>query len=165
MATEGVTIGKHGWNLGYVGTWIYWSLEMLFVTGMTFFALIGGTQEPYCSACEKWKVYRELGTLRDKEWATECVKEGNLPGLLKLDPAPEGGDVILSVAECPVGGADCPITVKLEAVTVNDKQEVQKADLIEMTYPGEAVGDLETLFVPAVEEVEPVKPRKRADDY
>jgi hypothetical protein len=100
--------------------------------------------------CEKWKVYRELGTLRQNgEMATECLESGDLASLLKLDPAPAG----------------CPLTVELESVTVNDKKEIQKSELLAMTYPGDALDDLESLFVPAVEEVEPVTPRKSADDY
>ena len=173
MATQGVGIGRggDGLNLGYVGSWIYWGVEMLLVAGMTFFALIGGTQEPYCASCQRWKVYRELGTLREKRagHAKECLERGDLPGLLKLEPSPTGGDLVVSVGECPVGGGDCPVTVKLEAVTVNDKKEISKSELLEMTYPGEALEDLETLFVPVVEAVkanDPVKPRKRAkEDY
>ena len=168
MATQGVSIGKggnNGLNLGYVGSWIYWGVEMLLVAGMTFFALIGGTQEPYCSTCEKWKVYRELGTLQEKGGrAQQCVEAGDLPRLLEHKPGSDEGDLILSVAECPVGGANCPITVKLESVTVNAKKEAEKKELLERTYPGEAVADLEELFVPTVEAVEEVKPRKRADD-
>ena len=123
--------------------------------------------EPYCSRCEKWKVYRALGTLQEKRdgQAKECITSGDLPGLLKFEPALEGGDLILSVAECPSGG-DCPLTVKLESVTINAKKEVEKKELLEMTYPGEALEDLEALFVPVVEVVEPAKPTKKAiDDY
>ena len=167
MAIQGVGIGKDGLNLGYFGSWIYWGVEMLLVAGFTFYALIGGTQEPYCSSCERWKVYRELGTLRQKgDRAKECLESGDLPGLLKLEPSPTGGDLVLSVGECPVGGGDCPITVKLESVTINAKKEVEKKELLEMTYPGEAIADLEALFVPVVEVVEPAKPTKKAiDDY
>ena len=72
----------------------------------------------------------------------------------------------MSVAECPVGGANCPITVKLESVSINAKKEIEKKELLERTYPGEAVAELEALFVPVVEAVEEVKPRKKAkDDY
>lgn len=170
MATQGVSIGRGGGglNLGYVGSWIYWGVEMLLVTGMTFFALIGGAQEPYCSSCERWKVYRLLGTLQEKRGglAKECVEGGDLPGLLNFVPASADGDLWLSVAECPVGGASCPLTVKLESVTVNAKKEVEKKELLEMTYPGEAIADLEALFVPVVEVVEPAKPTKKPiDDY
>ena len=154
VGNDGLVFGQHRW-------WIYRGLEMVLVAGSIFFVLIGGTLKPYCSTCQKWKAYRELGTLQEKDGrALKCLANGDLPGLLRHQSSPLGGDRLLSIAECPVGGAKCPITVKLEAIGYTTKKEIERKELLEMTYPGAAVADLESLFVPYNTRFASAKPSK-----
>ncbi|HMF15384.1 MAG TPA: hypothetical protein VKE94_23880 [Gemmataceae bacterium] len=149
-ATQGVTIsrlGKDGMNLGYVGTWIYWGFELVVVAAMVTLGLVGGAAEPFCSACDSWKQARRLGTLQRKDAdVAALLSNGEIERLQEHDPAPTGGNLILTAAVCPNCKSDSPIAVKLEEVTKNEKGEESKNKLIHLVYPGEALAAFEALF-------------------
>ena len=64
-AKEGVVIagkgGGKGMNLGYVGSYIYFGVEFLFVVGICGVALFAFAQAPFCTECNTWKKERALG--------------------------------------------------------------------------------------------------------
>ncbi len=151
-ARQGVSIshrGQEGFNLGYVGTWIYWGLEFVAVAFMAAGGLLVGAAAPYCSACDSWKVQKQLGTLHGKGESVDVyLSNGEIERLQAHDPAPSGGDLVLSAAVCPRCQTESPIAVKLESLTKNAKGEIEKKELLHVTYPGEALPELEALFVP-----------------
>jgi hypothetical protein len=151
-ATRGVTLarGKAGINLGYIGTWIYWFVELIVVAFMTTVGLIAGAAAPFCSACNSWKEERQLGTLRKKGVDVAAyLKDGELGPLSEHEPAQAGGDLILSAAVCPNCKSQSPISFKLHEETTNTKGEKDKKELLHLTYPGAALAEFEALFVNA----------------
>ena len=149
-ATQGVTIssrGRNGFNLGYVGTCIYWGLEWIAVAAMATFGMVGGAAAPFCSTCNQWKEERQLGTLEGIGGAVaDVLRDGQVVRLKEHKPAPQGGTLVLTAAVCPNCKADSPIAVKLEELTKNDKGEEEKAELIHLVYPGEALVHFESVF-------------------
>lgn len=148
-ATQGITIGSRGGglNIGYVGTWIYWVVELAVVAVMATLGLVGGAAAPFCSACNEWKEERQLGTLQGKgSDVAVFLTNGDIEQLHDHYPAPAGGSLVLKAAICPNCRTDSPIAVKLEEVTKNAKGEEEKKELIHLTYPGEALPELEALF-------------------
>ena len=150
QAEEGVKItykGRGGINLGYVGTWIYWGLELAGVSIMAALGLMACAMTPFCTACNDWKEDRELGTLRKKQGdVAELLTQGDLDQLKKHDPAPQGGDLLVTAAVCPRCKDQSTITVKLEEVTKNQKGEIEKKELVHLTYPGDSLAEFVSLF-------------------
>src|SRR5262249_8509816 len=69
LASVGVTIsrttgGGSGMNLGYVGTWIYWIVEVLIVAGVSGAFCWIWARRPFCTRCNTWKTSRVLGTVQ-----------------------------------------------------------------------------------------------------
>jgi hypothetical protein len=151
-AQHGVEIsgrGGRGFNIGYTGTWIYWSLELLAVAVMSTLGLIAGGAAPFCSTCNQWKEDHKLGTLRMRGVdVANVVRSGDIDRLKDHDPAPSGGDVVVTVAVCPNCKSDSTIAVKLESVTKNAKGEQETNQLVHMTYPGAALPEFDALFGP-----------------
>src|SRR5262249_50463795 len=46
---------KGGINLGYIGTYIYWLVEVLIVAVIAFLAAGVRASKPYCGQCSSWK--------------------------------------------------------------------------------------------------------------
>jgi hypothetical protein len=150
QATQGVSIGKIGQggaNLGFVGTWIYWVVELMAVAAMVTFALKMYAASPFCTECNTWKEERKLGTLqRNDEDIEAWLRKGKIERLPELDPAPTGGNLIFTAAVCPNCKSESSITVKVEEVTKDKKGEEQKKELIHLVYSGEALVVFEELF-------------------
>jgi len=159
-ARQGVTIshrGKDGFNLGYVGTWIYWGLELVGVAIMATLGLMGGAMAPFCSGCNEWKEVRHLGTLDRKGVNVAAfLSSGEIERLKEHDPAPVGGDLVLTAAVCSSCQGSSPIAVKLEELTKNAKGELVKKELVHLTYPGEALPEFEALFQSQPERTEEI---------
>lgn len=148
-AKEGVRIGRRGGgiNLGYWGTWIYWSLELLGVTVLAMLGTIGGALQPFCKRCDSWKDEKDLGRLSgDPERAKALVEKGRLDELREHSPGDVDGALVLTISWCRTCHDRCPVDVKLQSVSHNDKGEEQKSELTHQTYPGEALEELEALF-------------------
>jgi hypothetical protein len=155
-ATVGVTIngkgGRGGWNLGYTGTWIYWSLELLVVAVMSTLGMVAGATAPFCSDCNVWKEEKKLGTLgANGNEAAEHLRNGAVERLQEHEPGPLGGSFPLLVWVCPNCKSEGTIAVKLQSVTKNAKGEEDTKELVHLTYPGKALAELEALFSPRPE--------------
>jgi hypothetical protein len=148
-ATQGVTIGSRGrgHNLGYVGTWIYWVVELVIVAILTTIGLVAGAAEPFCSTCNTWKKSRQLGTLVGSDYkVVELLRSGEIQKLNDHDPAPNGGDLVLTVAACPNCQTNSPIAIKVEEMTTNSKGEVSKTKRAHLVLAGETLTEFEKLF-------------------
>jgi hypothetical protein len=157
-AKAGVTIGRRGGglNLGYWGSWIYWSLELIGVAVLALIGTVGGAAQPFCPRCESWKDDKTLGHLTgDPEHAQKALEKGKIESLAHHEPGPSRGHLLLTMSHCKSCRHRSTIDVKLQRVTKNDKGEEEKSELAHVTYPGEAIDDFEELFGSA-------RPRRRA---
>jgi Zn ribbon nucleic-acid-binding protein len=153
-ATRGVTLfrGKAGINLGYVGSWIYWCVELLVVAGMATVGLVAGAAVPFCPACNTWKEDQRLGTLQKRGIDVAAfLRSGEIAKLKELSPAKAGGDLVLSAAVCPNCKGQSTIVLKLVEVTKNAKGEEERKEQLQLTYPGDSLAELEALFQNAPE--------------
>jgi hypothetical protein len=146
-ARSGVTIGRaassttdKGMNLGHVGTYIYWFLELLVVGGVAFFIMRNMASEPFCPECETWKQRKKVATFRSPlGHVVNAVQEGDLVRLLAQEEwSPKGGDGVLTASVCPNCKSRSTIDVKLEQVIKTAKNQETKKELAHVTYPGKA---------------------------
>ncbi|MGH7223970.1 MAG: hypothetical protein ACRELF_12135, partial [Gemmataceae bacterium] len=84
MAKQGVTIGRvvqrgndKGMNLGHIGSYIYWLVEMLVVAGIVWVMMRKAAAAPFCVGCNAWKDERPLGmvTVPVEELAVQAVQD------------------------------------------------------------------------------------------
>jgi hypothetical protein len=159
-ATNGVTIqrtghgGAHdrGMNLGYVGSFIYWGVEVLIVAGVAFVLMKGAAAMPFCRDCQAWKTERKLGTLTFRPGdvggagLVAALGSGDVARLVDHNPSVGDGPLHLSAAVCPRCGEQGPIDVKLLHKYKTAKNEDKAQELLHVTYPGEALPALEAVF-------------------
>jgi hypothetical protein len=150
MASLGLTISSRdtgGLNLGYVGTCVYWSSELVLVMLIAAAGGVGGARDPFCVACRAWKEERYMGTLCDGgEAMLRDLKRGNLSALECCRPSPAGNELVLRVAVCPRCGVDCPIDLHIERNPRARRSPGSAAWPMHLTLPGEALRVLETTF-------------------
>lgn len=150
QANNGVRIGKvgrgDGMNLGTVGSYIYWSLEMLLVAGIGFAGMLGSASDPFCLNCRNWKSSRPLGRIAiPRDAALAAIQSGDVVQLAEHDFSAADGTLALTVAECKQCGQEATIEVKLEEVTKDAKGKESTKLLAHVTYPGHALPVLEAL--------------------
>ena len=153
-ATRGVTLSrrKAGINLGYIGSWIYWCVELLVVAGMATLGLVAGAAVPFCSTCNTWKEDQQFGTLQKRGVDVAAfLRSGEIDKLKEHSPAKAGGDLVLSAAVCPTCKGQSTIVLKLEEVTKNAKGEEEKKEQLQLTFPGDSLAEIEALFQNAPE--------------
>lgn len=154
-ATEGVTIGRasstspdRGLNLGYVGSWIYWGVEVLIVAGITLFMVKDETAKPYCPTCGQWKAARPLGGITgDAAAATAGVNGGDLAAIAQAAPTAEPAPVMVFASLCPTcQGAQSPADVRLAHFVTNNNGKVDEKTLAHASWPAEAMPALSAVF-------------------
>jgi hypothetical protein len=153
-AHVGVSIGRvhdvgkdHGLNLGYIGSYIYWVVEVLVVAGFAFFLASTAAAKPYCIQCEKWKKSQSLGSLQPAaEPAVEAIREGDLTRLHEHRPSTQAGEILVDAAICPGCRESGTIDLKVQRAVKNKKGEISKTELAHVTYPGSALAPLQSLF-------------------
>lgn len=129
--------GGNGVNLGYVGSYIYWGIEALIVAGVAFGVMAGQAGQPFCSACDAWKVGQTLGPLSQPTHVRAALDDGVL-NLFTLDPADTGDKVQVTLFRCPHCDDAGDVDVRLEQLTLNSKGELQTKQILQVTYPGDA---------------------------
>lgn len=153
-AKNGVRIGRarggnkdKGLNLGYYGSYAYWTIELLVVAGIAFFMMRGSAAEPFCTRCKNWKREQVLGGL---SWpgfrVVEILESGEVSRLLENAPPGEAETLVVKVADCAQCGQDATVNVKLECMTKNSKGELEAKELVHYTYPGEALVVFQSIF-------------------
>ncbi|HEV3118700.1 MAG TPA: hypothetical protein VGY58_16745 [Gemmataceae bacterium] len=155
-AEDGVRIGKvghgndKGMNLGYVGSYIYWALEVLGVGIIGFAMMRHSARAPFCSACNTWKAERKLGqVVMPAREVEQAIVSGEIVRLADADFGDVKGQLVIKAAVCPNCGSEAPVDVRLEQITVNAKGEQKAAELAHVTYPGQALAVLESLAQPS----------------
>lgn len=146
-ATQGVTISRaaahndKGMNLGYVGSYIYWLLEMAGVAGIAWGMMRKEAANPFCVTCNSWKEERPLALLvvPDENEAVRAVNEGDAVALLACPRSTQAQGHLLQTAVCPHCAAEGEVDISLARVTKNAKGEQEMKTLTRMTYPGEVL--------------------------
>jgi lysine biosynthesis protein LysW len=148
--------GGQGMNLGYVGSYIYFAVELLFVVAICGAAIYGFARAPFCTACNSWKKERTLGgftlPVRGKapetcDAAKAAFSKGDVTMLINEDPEREGEHVsfVLTAFECPNCGEETPVDVTLKCATKDKEGKDVLVELAKVTYAAEAVPVLERL--------------------
>lgn len=151
-ARRGVTIshgvgGNGGTNLGYVGTYIYWLVEMLIAAGIAFTIMRAQAHEPFCTSCKNWKQKRAIGTLSAPAGpVVEAMRDGDLNALYDHDPRPSGGPLTVTLFTCPQCAQEGTAEILVQHITRNKKGQEQRRPVLCISYPAEATGALDTLF-------------------
>jgi hypothetical protein len=155
-AEQGVEIkstrgGGKETNLGYVGSWIYWGLEVLIIAGISFAMVRSKASEPFCTDCGTWKnrvPVASLGVTGDR--LDEAVRDGEPWAVLKDgSPPPEREAADLFVDVCPQCQDKAPFEVQTVRRRWNKKREMKGMETYaRVTYPGEALPVLLAQFQP-----------------
>lgn len=153
-ARMGVTIKKM--NLGYYGTYIYWIIELLIITGIVFSMVRKTAREPFCPLTHTWKTERcgthfqipaELGT----EAIVAALQEGAIGKISEVKKqtgmdSPENMIPLrLYVYASPQHEEPCTVDVRLASVLPGKQENVEEKELAMVTYPAQALAALETL--------------------
>lgn len=145
-ATEGVTISRaahndKGMNLGYVGSYIYWLVEMAVVAGIAWAMMRTTAAAPFCVGCNTWKNERRLAemTVADEDMALRAVQEGEVIRLLQCGQPIQAKGLVIKAASCPHCGAEGEVDITLDRLTKNAKGEWSATTLTRTTYPGEVL--------------------------
>jgi hypothetical protein len=144
-ADQGVAIGRvgrgndKGMNLGYIGSYIYWGVEIALAAGIAFSMMRPPTRKPFCSGCQLWKKSEVLGGLHvGRETIKGIMDEGDLPQLFKPG-LPTGFPVIFTALVCPECADRGTVEINLREVAINAKGEPQHTDLGTWSFAGDAL--------------------------
>src|SRR5262249_17521305 len=128
-----------GMNLGYVGTYIYWVIELLVVAVVAFVIMRKLASEPFCTECQVWKKSRKLATFRAPlEPVVIALQEGDLVRLIAEADSPKSADGVLTASFCPECKSRGTLDVKLEQIIKTAKNQENRKELAHVTYPGKA---------------------------
>jgi hypothetical protein len=150
-ARDGVVVAGEGaneFNLGYVGSYLYFALEALLAAGFAFALARGPAQEPFCRSCNTWKKGRTLAGLPNVPLhvAVDAVQSGALLDLLETG-VPLGGGYntqFLKLFACPRCGGEGTVVAAVETATTDSRGRRATRLLGRTIYPGEMlarVGD------------------------
>jgi hypothetical protein len=146
-ADEGIRIGKagqggNGMNLGYVGSIIYWVVEMVAATIASAGVAAAMSTGPFCGACNVWKRKRTFGPYRIYPGpAIEALAAGAPTAI--VHPSNAKDQVMVGVYECP----HCRDAAEIDVKATGTHQEGNKTWNYELfvTYPGEAAAVFEAV--------------------
>ena len=151
-AKEGISIGRpgqgKGTNLGEIGTYIYWAVELAIIIGLAWLLTIDEAGQPFCRRCNSWKPMQVLGVLAfSKEEAADILRGGDLTRLASPNPATIA-DAQISAAICRQCGTEGLLNIRLDWLSVNKKGEVSAKKIMQCIYPGHALPVLEDAIYP-----------------
>ena len=142
-ATQGVSIGKVGResNIGYVGTYIYWGIEMIIVAGIALSLMLSQSKEPYCTHCDSWKVAQNYGPFKQGDEIIEQLRQGQ-PCNIALDSALKKNaeaELLVKIHSCPSCQEESAADVFVQRLNVDKEGAVSETNLAKITYPEEAL--------------------------
>lgn len=140
-AEKGVEIsgkGGNALNLGYYGSYIYWSIEALLVAGIALAIMNAAAQEPFCTDCADWKIELDCGVFEDSSKVQSTIQSGEL---IPLETSQSAGTRI-KLHYCKNCSDLATVDVELESITFNNKGESSSSNLGKWSYPPEALSTL-----------------------
>jgi hypothetical protein len=154
LAHEGVSINKvgrsdGGINLGFIGSFIYWIIEILFSAFVAAYFISKAAAKPFCARCSKWKEEKTFGFLTGKKnEVVQAIQSGDFSQISRFAPSPSVTGLSLSEAFCKTCHASTPIDVKVIEIVEKKKNKKKMNTIAHVTYPGEAEAVFERLFSP-----------------
>ncbi len=149
-AEAGVRLGrKDDDKLGFIGSWVYWGVELAFVALLASYCGYSVARAPFCAECGSWKTDRTLGTLSETPEAIKALQTGDLTQVAESADRPSQGLLSISLAVCPICDTQASVVVKLERLVKDKENNVKKENVLELTYPGEALPSLEAVIQPS----------------
>lgn len=150
MATEGVQItgragSSTGFNLGFVGSYIYWILEVLVVAGFTVFIARKLISVPFCVRANDWKAEQALGPFHASgRRVADALQRGDIGAVTAgLADASKGRDSLrMTLFTSPRFADTEPLEAKLEDVTRNAKGLPTRKTLAFVTLTPDALEPL-----------------------
>jgi hypothetical protein len=128
-----------GINLGYVGSYIYWFIEMAIVAGFAAGMMYKRAGQPFCAACGSWKTKHTLGVLfLERAAALDYFETGELSQFADPRNPPGEGPITLSVWWCPYCLEEAPVDAALDQ-SVQGKKNVKVTHLGMRTFPGDSL--------------------------
>jgi hypothetical protein len=146
-------------NLGYTGSYIYWGIEALIVALVSATMARSRASEPFCVACDTWKVQRELGSVHASVKAVGIVIEsGRLSDLADVAES-RREEAAISVYECPFCPGEGEVVLQVDAVSYNNGNRV-KSQQARAVYPRQAAEEIARLFesceeMPLCDDIDP----------
>jgi hypothetical protein len=138
-AKQGVSIGRvgrSGGNIGEIGTWIYWSIELLVIQLITVGASIGLAKNPFCESSDEWyKDPEKIGSVPPDTASTflELVNGSmfaeagalieDLPEILTAD------SLVISKQVSP-RDPHADVFVKVDKIKFDDKGNAENSDVL-----------------------------------
>jgi hypothetical protein len=137
-AKQGVSIGRvgsSGGNLGEVGTWIYWSIELLAIQIITVLGASSVAKNPYCESSDEWYQDEERIGSVNPEAASNFLE------LLNSGRFGDAGAAIEALSEMPIEGSlvvskqvspkdtYADVFVKIGKIGMDDKGNSQTNDV------------------------------------
>ncbi|MFT3788015.1 MAG: hypothetical protein QM770_17895 [Tepidisphaeraceae bacterium] len=160
-ATEGVEIkstrgsSSSPMNLGYVGSYVYWGVEVMLVAGIAFAGSRRTAHQPYSETHSTWKTPEALGFIAsDTPETVEAVRSGDIAALQRAGAGALDGSLVLSAAHCGDATPD-DVDIKLERVVRNKQGKVERKTLVHNTWPHAALAALRAAFAPKPPPVAP----------
>jgi hypothetical protein len=139
-------------HFGYTGSVIYWCVGALVVFVVPWGAMCIRAEEPLCLQCHRWKTKRPVGRLNlPEEQLVQTFKEGTIVQLASEAVTTEGqpgGTVRVKLAVCDECRDTSDVQVILERITQDKAGADVFADIVKLTYPGQSLKVLESLFNP-----------------
>lgn len=137
-----------GMNLGYVGSFIYWIVEVLMVALVSAGVMKVQAAEPYCRRCGAWKRQQKLGTMgTDPAAALAAVNSGDT-ALIRACARSGPGPTELITYSCPTCPQSCEVDAKLQVI-IPPKKKKEKPTLKTIafvTYGQGSLGPLAEAF-------------------
>jgi hypothetical protein len=152
-AQEGISVRfrRIHFHLRNFWAYLYWVVEVVLAAAVGVAVMVSCAAEPFCAQCSNWKTKRVLGKLdMNPDTAVRIFTTGEVVRLADYDFRPGAGQIRLSVWECKTCGAEAPVEVKLDRVTKNAKGEDEETQLAYLTFPGQALPILDSLFAPQI---------------
>jgi hypothetical protein len=148
-AQDGVVIGEganNGFNLGYVGSYIYFAVEAALAVGFTTVVAKGAAALPFCRGCNVWKEPRTLAGLPHvpADVAVEALRAGALLDLLDTGTPTGGGHPLnLKASVCPRCVGDGTVVAGVERITIDSRGRRQVKVIGQYVYPGQVLALLD----------------------
>jgi len=154
QAKLGVTIsGSHGSsssgiNLGHIGSYIYWLVEMFIVAIVTFGLVHQATAQPYCRHCDRWKTSKVLGFFSgDPATLKTALDNGDLATLAAAHPGQAVTPLRLSASACDNCLGQNPIDLKLEQINKDKKGNTETKPLTHITTDPSVLPTIAAMFL------------------
>lgn len=142
QAEIGVQIGKVGreMNIGYVGSYIYWAVEIFLVAIIALLIMKSTAEEPYCSECASWKTEQSHGPFRNDNQIMMQLRHGQQPNV-ELNSEIENkshDEFLVKLHSCSHCQEESPVDVFVEQIVVDKEGNASEKNIAKMTYPPEA---------------------------